>query len=418
MTGLPSDMAEVESMEEPSPEELLSALARTTSDNSGVETFARYLWQAKQAVRLWLTCLSLESGPVYVICEKVEDITLIYHARVRFLQLKTKDRGSWSAKAMCDEGLDSLLRSYLQARETGLHSLATFELWLEGPVASTTETLVFVTDPTRASTAVREKLLGNGGEPEWLDDFLGRLVINAKQPSQGHIDAVAIREIACLWPSLSKDELDTLYRELLQAATDAQAAQCMPSRHLQVAAALDESSGQAVWDPEAIAWDPLRPQILSREAVMTLCPPLPGESLSQILARMEQGTAASLMELKMTIAGAREETISEVQAFRAEMEVQRQVILASQQDPESSLERLARRVLTMANATARTIQLASVTNPVAASRPAEAIAVQLLSRPSELGNLDNERLFHGDGLLLYGFLGHLSDLCRYSWRSL
>ena len=99
------------------------------------------------------------------------------------------------------------------------------------------------------------------------------------------------------------------------------------------------------------------------------------------------------------------------------MEFRRQMLLASRDDAEQSLERLAQRVLTVAHATAQTIHLSAVSNPVAASRPAEAIAANLLSNPGTLGGLDNEHLFQGDGLTVYGFLSHLSDLCRYAWKA-
>lgn len=79
---------------------MLAAVARAESDATGVETFKRYLWQAKQAVRLWLSCLTETDGPLYVLCERVEDVTLVYPSKVRFMQMKTRDRGSWSASVM------------------------------------------------------------------------------------------------------------------------------------------------------------------------------------------------------------------------------------------------------------------------------------------------------------------------------
>lgn len=59
----------------------------------------------------------------------------------------------------------------------------------------------------------------------------------------------------------------------------------------------------------------------------------------------------------------------------------------------------------------------AVSNPAAAGRPAEAIAATLLSRSGELGQCDRKSLFDRDGLLIYGFLGHLSDLCHFGWHA-
>ncbi len=398
---------------------LLATLAETPTDSSGVQTFARYLWQAKQAVRLWLTCLSTGPGPAFVVCEHVEDIVLVYPTKIRFLQLKTRDRGSWSARNICDDGLDSLTRSYSQAQQTSLHRQATFELWLEGPIANGRESSLFVTDPKQASPVIRKRLLAIGAQPEWLDDFLARLVIKPNQPTQAHIDATAIRELACLWHSLSKSELDYLYDALLQAATAAQGAQPQPAiTQAHIAAALDNDPGhEAEAIASNVALDPIRNQILSRETLIAITPPQPVEPAEQILARIGQGSGPSALELKMTIAGALEETIRETKDLRAQMEFRRQLLLASRQTAERDLERLAQRVLTVANATARTIKHSATTNPVAGSRSAEVIAAQLLSHPTELGSLDDERLFQGDGLAVFGFLCHLSDMCLYPWRA-
>lgn len=159
---------------------VLANLTEAVSDPTGVQTFARYLWQAKQAVRQWLTCLSERSGPHVIICEHIEDMVLVFQNSVRFLQLKTRDRGSWSASIMCDEGLDSLSRAYRQAREVGIHIYGQFELWVEGPISNAKETVLFVDHPPSASRAIRRKLLANGAESEWIDDFLTRLVIRPK----------------------------------------------------------------------------------------------------------------------------------------------------------------------------------------------------------------------------------------------
>jgi len=399
--------------------DVLAALAQMSSDATGAETFARYLWQAKQAVRQWLTCLSSVSAPAFVVCERVEDTVLVYPTKLRFVQLKTRDRGSWSALGMCDEGLDSLTRTYSIAQESDLHKLATFELWLEGPVSNVRETSMFVSDPTQASSKIKNKLLDVGAEGQWIEDFLSRLAIRPNQPHQAHIDAIAIREIACLWPSLSRPELDYLYVQLLQAATAAQAAQSHTAAvHTHISEALSTLPGQEELAQQlSAASNPILAQVLSREALIALTPPLPSVQAEQVLSRVERGTSTSLLELKMTIAGARPETIRQAQALRAQMDFKRQLVLNGRASAERDLERLAERVLIVANATARRVQQSAVTNPIAAARPAEVIAMELLSQPANLGNLDHDEVFQRDGLAIYGFLGHLSDLCHYHWRA-
>lgn len=151
---------------------MLAAVARAESDATGVETFKRYLWQAKQAVRLWLSCLTETDGPLYVLCERVEDVTLVYPSKARFMQMKTRDRGSWSASVMCGKPIAALVRSYKSARAAGLHEMASFELWLEGPISDASVTVSFVDAPVKAQPALRKKILAmalrrNGSMTSW-----------------------------------------------------------------------------------------------------------------------------------------------------------------------------------------------------------------------------------------------------------
>ena len=186
------------------PSGLLPALAKVQSDTTGLDTFQRYLWQAKQAVRLWLTCLSDADGPLFLVCEQVEDLALVYMDRVRFLQLKTRDRGSWSANSMCDRGIDALVRSCVAARNAGIHTVATFELWLEGPISDAETTVMFSAKPADASVTIRNKIIRLGMKRAWIDDFLERLMIYPDQPTRAHIDAKAACELGAIWPRLSQ----------------------------------------------------------------------------------------------------------------------------------------------------------------------------------------------------------------------
>ena len=402
------------------PADLLAALAQIDGDTTGVETFARFVWQAKQAVRQWLSCLSEYGGPLFAVCEQVEDLVLVYGDRIRFLQLKTRDRGSWSSLAMCDRGIEALVRSYRAARAVGLHKLGTFELWLEGPISDAADTVAFVEGPANASKTVRSKIVGHGLERASLGDFLERLVIRPDQPTRAHIDAKAIWELGALWPALSRPELDLIYERLLNAATAAQGAAAMPATvqaHLAAARPHIERHIPGPDEPGGAVIDAIRSQILSQAALRALTPPLPGESSEQLLARISAGSAASMLELKMMAAGAGGQTIRRAQELRAGMEVQRQLLIAGRQDAEADLEQLAGRVLTMAEATATKIALSAASSPAAAARPAEAIAADLLSRPSDLGHCDRGSILDRDGQLIYGYLGHLSDLCRFAWRA-
>jgi hypothetical protein len=370
-------------------------------------------------VRQWLTCLASSDAPFLLVCEHVEDLTLVYGNRFRFLQLKTRDRGSWSASTMCDKGIDSLCRSYRAARDAGIHEIATFELWFEGPISERKETVSFAENPSSASENLRTKIVRHGLRKPWLDDFLGRLVIHPGQPTRVHIDAKALLEIHALWPALSHPELLALYERMLNAAEAAQSAEPPPySVQAHLAKALPHVGRRlpCPGEPGEPAWEPIRNQVLDHATLADLTPPLSSESVEQLLARISKGQAASIVELKMQAAGAAAETIQRAKQLRAEMDVEQQQLLASRETAEADLEPVATRLLVMAEATAGRIAQSAVSNPAAAGRPAEAIANDLLSRPGDLAQCDKYSLFGRDGYLLYGYLVHLSDLCKFLWR--
>lgn len=395
----------------------LEQVARVASDPTGTHTFARYRWQAKQAALQWLSCLS-EQGPSFVLCEHVEDVTLVYPDRFRFIQLKTRDRGSWSVKNMCKSGFDSLVKSYMKVRQARLHGESKFELWLEGPISEVRATVKFVDDPATADVEVRRKLVGHGLNRTWEDDFLSRLVIRHNQPTQGQMDAHALYEMGSIWPDMSMSELEIVYVRLLETATVAQEAGSLPPTTLailsQAKSALMEHG--EVSDSEYIPADISR-QTLSREMVTALTPPLPGEPLESLTRRLLTGSAVSMLELKMRAGRAREETIQEAKHYRADMEVQRQLLIAQRVDAQESLEGLSRRTLSLARAVASQARMNAAVNPVQGHREAEVIATGLLSRLADLGHCDYEQIFGGNPFHVYGYLAHLSDKCNFPWRA-
>jgi hypothetical protein len=398
----------------------LAAVSRIESDSTGVETFARYLWQAKQVVRLWLSSLTENQDLLYAVCEHVEDLTLVCVEKIRFLQLKTRDRGSWSAAKMCDNGLDALVRSYKAARDASVHEEATFELWLEGPISDAKETVSFVDKPTTANQPTRRKIVNLGLPNTWLNDFLERLIILPDQPPRAHVDAKALYELGSIWPGASQSELRTLYERLLNAATAAQAADSSPTSIcaiLATAAAYPLERTEIFDQLDESLVGEIRNQILTRELLIELTPPQPGESASNLLKRLSNGSSLSMLELKMRTNGAALTTIERTKKLRADMEVKRQLLLASRARASLDLADLADRVLVLAHATAGTVAMSSAVNPVAASRSAEAIALNLMSRPADLAQCDSQAIFDKDGYTIFGFLAHLSDECRFPWRA-
>lgn len=399
-------------MGEADPASIIRDLARVEGEGTGIKTFARYRWQAKQAVRHWLTCLKPVGGPLAIICERLEDITIVHADGIRFAQLKTRDRGSWSAKSVCDKGhgVDSLVRTFKAVRETGLHERGLFELWLEGPMSELKETVDFFAKPATAPASIRTKIVNLGLAKTDLNYFLDRLIVLVQQPSRPHIDAVILREMAALWPSCSISELEDVYTRLLDAASAAQAGD-HPIGQIRrfLAQCVDVSDLPGVPDDMDV-------YVLSRAKIMALTPPLTVESDDELFARMSAGESSSMLELKMRRAGASREVLQQAQLLRAQAEVVRQMSMASRTDLGKDLDDLREKVLTVARATATRAHLSGAMNPVAASRPADFISAELLSNPHILGQLDKADIFARDGIDVFGYLCQLSDECHFGWR--
>lgn len=401
---------------------LLGSVTALLGDRSGVETFARYLWQAKQVTRQWLTCLA-HDGPMFVLCEHIDDAVLVHGDRIVFQQYKTRDKGSWSAVGMCASGLDASVRSYAIARQADLARVSRFELWLQGPPSPDTVTTAFLHSPRDARVAVRSRLLALGSEHEvlkrageaWLDDFLARLTIRAHQPNHVDIDARALMEIGSIWGASTAADVRIMYQRLLDSVTAAQGAQHDVQGGGSVAhvwSARHDQGGGGQQGPAGLG--SLRSQVLTRAMLEELTPPLPGTPREKLLGYIRSGRSSSMLELKMLMAGADPRMIETTQAMRAEAEVQRQLLLASRSDAADELEELSVRVLRVADATAQSITLAGAGSPGPARRPAQAIAAELIRNPGQLAAVDRRALF-GDGHLLYGLLAHLSDQCRFWW---
>ncbi|MGW4823669.1 dsDNA nuclease domain-containing protein [Streptomyces sp. NPDC004227] len=387
------------------------------SEPTGSTTFARYRWQAKQAVRHWLTCMKKADGPIAIVCERTEDITIVHPGRVRFAQLKTRDKGSWSANAVCDKGhgIDSLARTYTAARKLDLHHVSSFELWLEGPMSDMKVTVDFFRDPCTAQSDIRRKIIQRGVPKAQVDDFLQRLIIRVQQPSRAHIDAVILYEMSALWPAHTNMELVDVYVRLLDAASAAQAGDSTIGEvhRILTQKLVDEAS--TFTDPDAFSG--LGAHLLNRDQLTRLAPPLPNETDDDLLARLSRGEATSMLELKMRRAGASESTIHQAQDLRASSDVQRMLVSAGRMDSDQHFYALQNRVLTVARACASKVHLNGASNPAAAARPADVIATEFMSRPSELAALDVDDLFNRDGFHVYGFLCHLSDECHFPWRA-
>lgn len=383
----------------------IAALAGMSSDPTGTSTFQRYRWQAKMAVRTWLGML-VDGETLAVVCEHVEDLTVVTTAEFRFAQLKTRDKGSWSAAKICSIGhaIASLVNAYKEADAAGIIGLSRFEVWLEGPPSEDKVTAEFFENPTSAGADLRKKMRDFGLDRKKVDDFLGRLSIHCQQPSRTSIDAVIVRLIEAVWPAMTADEAERLYETLLQAAESAQAASEPPQsiRAAMIAARDDPTPGGA--------WDPIANQSLTTARLRALCPPLPGDTDTDLLTRAVAGEA-TLLELKLKRAGAGRDTIGSALLARADADVAATTARASGVMTADAEQALDSRLL----ATAASLARLAASNGTSLRRPGEHIYHTLMSRVADTAALDVDSLYDRDHRLLVGHLCGISDRCRYGW---
>lgn len=383
----------------------LALLATMPSDPTGISTFARYRWQAKMAVRTWLGTLTDEQV-LAVVCEHVEDLTIVTRSAFRFAQLKTRDRGSWSVAKICAPGhaIAGLTKSFIEADAAGILDISQFEVWLEGPASEDRQTAAFFGDPASASASTRAKIRTFGLSQKQTESFLNRLAIHCQQPSRESIDAVIIRLIGAVWPAMTMDEVERLYELLVQAAEAAQADSQPPSsvRAAMIAARLS---------PLDIGpWGPIAQQSLTNIQLRSLCPPRPNDTDGDLIARAVTGQA-TLLELKLTRAGAGRDTVSTALLARAAADVAATTARAAGVMTVEAEEALDSRVL----ATAGSLSMLARSAAASSQRPGEQIFHTLMSRVADTAALDVDGLYGRDHRLVVGHLCGISDRCRYGW---
>ena len=385
--------------------EAITALAGMASDPTGVSTFERYLWQAKLAVRAWLGSVG-DNKILAVVCEHVEDLSVVEATGFRFAQLKTRDKGSWSAAKICVSGhaIERLVASYKEAETAGIVGLSRFEVWLEGPPAEDKVTTAFFNDPSTAPAPTRAKIRAFGLSGAKLNDFLSKLSIHCHQPARPSIDAVIIRLIGAVWPAMTMEQIEALYETLLQAAEAAQAAtKPPPSVRAAMLAAYTNPSASG-------AWDPIASQTLSEAQLRSLCPPLPIDTDQDLLTRAAAGES-TLLELKLTRAGASGQTVQSALLARADADVVATTGRAAGTMTTEAEQALDLRLLSAAGSVAAL----AVSSAATVQRPGEQIYHTLMSSVANTAALDTEGLYARDHRLVVGHLCSVSDQCRFGW---
>lgn len=380
-------------------------------DTTGTETLARYVYQCKVAVQRWLQTLG-QPEMTQIVCEFVDDITTVTDVEILFAQVKTRDRGAWTAAKVFESGggLDALVRSYNLARAAGCSDSVRLELVLEGPEGGRADTRTFFADPKMAIESQRTALLNLGLEAYDLDDFLSRLTITTQYHARQSIDGVTLQMLMAIAPGHSAT-IETLYAKLLDRAIAAHlglADQCNPAIPLVLQPR----------DPSA-PHEPVSQHALTRAELLALLPPAPllaAEQLKLLEAANEGALAMTRFEFKLRVAGASDATVERAKERRAKTTATLSARPAIAEQVDDALVDLTSRLLEHAHAVAADIA-ATTASPAAAHTPGEVIYARLVQQLPQLAALDTHGIFGGDGAQVLGLLCEVSDQCRFMWTS-
>ena len=382
------------------------------SDTTGTDTLERYLYQFKVAVLRWLGTLAFDVE-CRILCEFVDDITLVAGREITFCQVKTRDRGAWTASIVLQSGggLNSLVRSYNHAKAAGLCDAVRLELILEGPESSSQDTRNFFANPANATENQRRKLRDLGLQAGDTADFLGRLTITPQYHARQSIDGVIALTLMGITPGDSSTIADT-YKELFERVARA---------HLGLA---DQAKGDfpLVLQPATESEEPsaAKRHSLSRSELLQLLPPVPALASEQreLLEAANGGPLRmTTLEFKLRVAGADDKTVNRAKSRRAEASITLASRAALTDETDASVAELEQRLLEHADGVTADIVATGATLPVRI-RPAKAIWGRLIQQIEAIGLLDRDRVFDGDGSKLRTLEGRvklakLDFLLRY-----
>lgn len=379
-------------------------------DTSGTETLGRYVYQCKVAVQRWLGTLALEED-AFVLCEFLDDITTVTGDEIRFAQVKTRDRGAWTAAKVLARGggIDALIRSYNLAKSAGIVTSVRLELLLEGPEGTAAATRTFFKDPSSASIDQRSSLMDLGLAEDDVDDFLDRLTIVPQYHARSSIDAVTMRLLMDLAPGHTAG-IEMVYDTLVERAIAA---------HLGASESADPEHPLAVQHaPGSEEQNAPAEHALSRVELLTLLPPLPAlaEEQRRLLEAANGGALKmTLLEWKLRVAGADDSTITRAQERRAAASAALATRPSIGGGVDEELQQLSDRLIEHADAVTTDV-VGSAPTTAQAGRPAEVIFSRLVQQTTQLGHLDTDDVVGGDGNAVLGLLCELSDQCHFQWR--
>jgi len=282
-------------------------------DDSGSDTFGRYVYQAEVAFKFCLAC-AVGSEIIAVIAEHLEDIALHCSNGWRFLQVKTRnaERGSWKLSDVSgkDGGLHSLLRTFYLLHLSPPNY--TLELHLEGALAPRDDINLLLTEEGRENKLLIDKLCkALKLDSTSCKDFLNKLRVSHSLPSRTTITACNIRLLLNESGNLLSAEVEDLYDKVIRIIETAMAAALLRNDWRKIIC-----NSESFAPNEQYLFEQKR---ISRDMLAFLANTLTGapQPLLKLLTQPD-GKAISALEQKLLIGGATPQLIIAAKSLRAQ----------------------------------------------------------------------------------------------------
>ncbi len=368
-------------------------------DDTGVDTFRRFRFQAEVAFPLCLYC-AIGGTIKSVVMEHFEDVAIEETNRWRFQQIKTRnlDRGPWKLSDILDcGGIHALFRTHRVTKE---HANIRLELLLEGALKP--RDAIQELRSNNATPETQKKLQhALNASAEEVRQFISRLHVS---PYNRYRDSIEDHNLVLLGQHakhLTAEQIKGIYKIVIDRILDAMDVRLGTEEWEQFCLTLQPLNGHQVFQKKRLTPEILRP-------LFGPITPKIGVLLKQIIE--PEKAVTSPLEQKLIMGGAAAPLVDLAKSLRAyavstELEQSSASLFA---DADELLEDVRHRLLSRAIAISG--KDGNSPNPAA---NIWAALMDVLAKDREL--IDKHRFFDQDVDLLMGELCELSDQCRFGW---
>lgn len=374
-------------------------------DDTGVETFRRFAYQAHIAFPYCLACF-FGRDVIAVAAEHFEDLMVEETNVLRFLQIKTRDpeRGLWRFGHVCQRGgaLHSLLRTHRALKDLNEERQIRYEILLEGAARHKEFEGLRVGDNGATDEHVRRCCEGLDIEDEEARELLARVTVRDGQPLRSLIEARNVDAVIRAVGHLSGEIVKRAVANTVDLVKSAMLAEIAPEDWLAGLIAPDtlQEHASETFARKRLTRIQLEPALSVLEGGDTTLL----EALSD-----ESFLTATALERKLLAESASDDIVRMAKEYRARAAIQMATFRASALfDTSSVADDVDKRLLDLAITVAREVADGN------ADKVWGRLHERIHQNPS---SFDRRKALHEDPILLMGQICDLSDRCLFDWRT-